>query len=330
MNTHEELHEKTLTAAKQEKLATLELLKFLLEVEDRRTYAVLGFPSMFKYVEEGLTYSPAQASDRVAAMRLLRKVPEIATQLERGTQTLTSVAKIASHVRRENLDGPSAQALVLATSNFTIQSLEKHLLSQSLVEPPKLERAKIISAELTRLTLDVEEEFMALVDRIRELRGNPALPLSEVFRHAMKEEIKKKEVKVQESRPAPFTTSVTEVRLDPNPNAGSPQPEAVPQTKTRTRYIRAKDRAITRKRAEKKCEYIHRKSGRRCGSRFGPQMEHVIPHAKGGSNTPENLKLYCPAHNRLAAIAEFGEAKMAPFLRMHLRENQTKPATHSV
>lgn len=37
MIPHEKLHEQTLDAAKREKSATLELLKFLMEIEDRRT-----------------------------------------------------------------------------------------------------------------------------------------------------------------------------------------------------------------------------------------------------------------------------------------------------
>ena len=52
--THEELHAKTLDAARREKTATLELLQILEQIEDRRTYAVMGYPSLFKYVEEAL------------------------------------------------------------------------------------------------------------------------------------------------------------------------------------------------------------------------------------------------------------------------------------
>jgi hypothetical protein len=62
MLSHEALHSETLKAARNEKSATLVLHKFLKEVEERRTFAVLGFPSLFKYVEEGLGYSGGQTS----------------------------------------------------------------------------------------------------------------------------------------------------------------------------------------------------------------------------------------------------------------------------
>ncbi|MBC7387168.1 MAG: hypothetical protein H7301_13535, partial [Cryobacterium sp.] len=138
-----------MAAAKGEKTATLELLKFLLQVEDQRTHAVVGYDSMFVYVRDGLGYSSAQASERVAAMRLLRKVLEVADGLKDGSQTFTSVAKLASHVRRESLDREAATTLVMETANKTTEALEKYLLGMALVEPPKVDRAKIISAELT-------------------------------------------------------------------------------------------------------------------------------------------------------------------------------------
>ena len=347
--SHEELHEKTLAAAFTEKSATLALLEFLKQVDERRTFSVMGFPSMFKYVEEGLGYSPAQASERVAAMRLLRKVPEVANQLSHGTHTLTSVAKLASHVRRENLDADRASALVLETANLSITALEKHLCSVAEVEPVKLERARVISKELTRLTLDVDDAFMASVERMRELGGNPGAGLSEMFSRAMSEFIQKRERKTHEKKPdveksheKSHEKKADEKKLEPKTRhfACSVREQKTPMETTteetvsvemtpvlrptefvrhtpvkRSRYIRASDRRFTRQQAGHSCEFVHEKTGRRCGTRYALQYEHVIPFSKGGENTQGNLKLYCAAHNRLRAVQEFGEAKMRPFFR---------------
>ncbi|MBC7384925.1 MAG: hypothetical protein H7301_02035 [Cryobacterium sp.] len=240
----------------------------------------MAFPSMFKYVEKGLGYSPAQASERISAMRLLRKVPEISESLKLGSQTLTSVAKIASHVRRENLTSEAACSLVRETSHQTISALEKYLLGVSFVEPQKIERTKIISAELTRLTLDVNEEFMELVNRVRELHGNPALALSEIFQQAMKEVIKKKDVKSRVNGSATSGAELQSESQTPSPAAhfsnsrlrGPTRTQAVKSSKHTTRYIRVNDRRITFQRAAFQCEFIHEKSGTRCNSRFGLQM----------------------------------------------------------
>jgi 5-methylcytosine-specific restriction endonuclease McrA len=82
------------------------------------------------------------------------------------------------------------------------------------------------------------------------------------------------------------------------------------------RYIRAHDRRVVNVRAGHRCEYLHQRSGKRCESRTGLQMEHRIPFAKGGPSSEENLLLYCGAHNRLRAIQEFGEEKMRSYLKI--------------
>ena len=46
------------------------------------------------------------------------------------------------------------------------------------------------------------------------------------------------------------------------------------------------------------CSYVDRGSGRRCGSRHLPEIDHVVPYALGGSAEPDNLRLLCAAHHR--------------------------------
>ena len=46
------------------------------------------------------------------------------------------------------------------------------------------------------------------------------------------------------------------------------------------------------------CSYVDRHTGRRCGSRFFLEIDHVVPVARGGAAEPANLRLRCAAHHR--------------------------------
>ena len=46
------------------------------------------------------------------------------------------------------------------------------------------------------------------------------------------------------------------------------------------------------------CTYVDRITGRRCGSRFFLELDHIVPVARGGSAEPANLRLHCAAHHR--------------------------------
>jgi hypothetical protein len=56
-------------------------------------------------------------------------------------------------------------------------------------------------------------------------------------------------------------------------------------------------------------------SGGVCGSRLRPELDHVIPQARGGASTIDNLRVLCRAHNDLAARLAFGDTFMNGFTR---------------
>ena len=49
------------------------------------------------------------------------------------------------------------------------------------------------------------------------------------------------------------------------------------------------------------CTYVDRHTGRRCGSRFFLELDHIVPVALGGAAEPGNLVLRCAAHHRYPA-----------------------------
>jgi hypothetical protein len=54
-------------------------------------------------------------------------------------------------------------------------------------------------------------------------------------------------------------------------------------------------------------------SGGICGSRLRPELDHIIPKARGGASTSDNIRVLCRAHNDLAARLAFGDGYMEGF-----------------
>jgi hypothetical protein len=59
-----------------------------------------------------------------------------------------------------------------------------------------------------------------------------------------------------------------------------------------------------------RCTYMN-DAGQRCGSRTRLQYDHVVPVARGGESTVDNVRQRCAVHNQYTAEREFGAAFMA-------------------
>ena len=90
--------------------------------------------------------------------------------------------------------------------------------------------------------------------------------------------------------------------------AATSQPRETPANANVRHVPRAVVRAVV-ERDGGRCTFVG-PDGRRCGERMGLQFDHVIPFARGGKTTVENLRQLCPAHNQYEAERVFGEAHM--------------------
>ena len=68
---------------------------------------------------------------------------------------------------------------------------------------------------------------------------------------------------------------------------------------SRSRYIPAAVRREVWRRDQGRCSYVDRHSGRRCGSRYRLEIDHIVPFALGGATELSNLRLRCKAHHKL-------------------------------
>ena len=84
---------------------------------------------------------------------------------------------------------------------------------------------------------------------------------------------------------------------------GVPQrPAAAPD---RSRHIPAATRDAIFARDKGRCTYIGR-TGKRCDATHNLQIDHVVPYARCGANTVDNLRVLCAKHNKLEAERVYG------------------------
>lgn len=82
----------------------------------------------------------------------------------------------------------------------------------------------------------------------------------------------------------------------------------------RSRAVPAAVRRAVWRRDGGRCTFMG-PHGRRCGSTWDVEIDHVRPFCRGGEHRIGNLRLLCSAHNRRNAELELGTASRAPFHR---------------
>jgi hypothetical protein len=76
-----------------------------------------------------------------------------------------------------------------------------------------------------------------------------------------------------------------------------------------SRYVPQELRRQVYTRDEGQCRFIGR-GGARCPARDHLEFHHVVPFARGGAMTSDNIELRCRAHNALQAERDFGRDHM--------------------
>ena len=101
---------------------------------------------------------------------------------------------------------------------------------------------------------------------------------------------------------------------------------------SRSRYIPVAVKREVWRRDQGRCSYVDRHSGRRCGSRYRLEIDHIVPFALGGPTDLVNLRVRCRAHHRLRhAHAESvpPEGRRAPVLAVDPKERAWTVGPHA-
>ena len=150
---------------------------------------------------------------------------------------------------------------------------------------PKPVQEKTLGNGLTRITIEVTEEELALIKKLRENEA-PWRDTKEMVMALVKKELKERE---------------------PKPKKANFRSES--KTSNR-RHIPASVKREVMARAGGQCEFVSDVTGRRCCAKHELEYDHKKPIAHGGDSTLDNLRVFCRNHNVNAAVETLGRAKM--------------------
>jgi len=336
--------------ARRERLTTLEILFHLAEVDRRRLWRDLEYHSMFEYCTRRLRYSEGATLRRLRVARLIARYPDVHDRIRDGRLSLCAVSKIAPAVlddgRADLLAAVEGKRLdqvdaIVAThrnperpvrESIRLLCVERRAArppappvlappakadgAEASPEPPRALPAPPASPPAQRTTIErvfrlqfgIDADTMTMFSRVQSIAATRArrhVDLSELFailcdtylrRH---DPVRRAQARAGAERSTPVTES---------------QPGAPAATLRRRRDVPQAVRDAVFRRDGGRCTFVDA-AGHRCEATLHLHLDHVRPFALGGTNDAENLRLMCPAHNRLLAERTYGKRALGRFDR---------------
>ena len=327
-----------LALAGKEREATVELVAHLAALDSRPSvYAAKGYGSLFTYCVEALRLSEDATCNRIYAARACRRFPKILEALAAGEMSLTSVRMLSPHLTDENwqtvlaraggrsrrdiealvaelaprLDVPSSVRklpnIAPAVPTAPVPAIQAAAIaipvppaSLPAVPPPLTPRRPIIEAtspQRYRIQFTIGEESHDKLRRLQTLLrreipdGDPAAIVDRALTLLLERVERQKlaaAAKPRAARPIRPGTDTEALRTIPN-----------------SREIPSDVRGEAWRRDGGQCGFVSA-DGHRCTERTFLEFHHVIPYARGGRATIDNISLRCRRHNQYEAELVFG------------------------
>jgi len=326
--------------AAKERGATVELLAHLAALDSRPSlYASMGFGSLFTYCTHVLHLSEDAACNRIHAARACSRFPVILELLATGALSVTTVRLLREHLTAENYeavlarargrsrreidalvaelaprpDAPSAVRKLPAPPASPVQvtppptvtataampsSPEPVAPSPAPLLPPLPLRRPIIettSPDRYRVQFTVGKQTHDKLRRLQALlrREIPDGDPGAIFDRAVTLLLERVESRKLGAAVKP--------RPSRSIRPGTDGPGEGVESRDIPRYVR---RGATQ-RDGRQCAFIG-PDGHRCPERTFLEFHHIVPYARGGRATIDNISLRCRRHNQYEAELVFG------------------------
>jgi hypothetical protein len=337
VNIDQQLLKELQDSLARENSTIAQFLATLANFDARLAWARHGHASLYEFSHQALHLTRSEAYVRMRLARLSRKVPQILRDLKEGVydfSTLRILAPVLDEANlettlkpvkgmtirqvedyRTSLEGESRPAMrgqvriLNAPQPIHQQSTlpqppqsnptQTHYDSTQLGQPPPLATTDPLPPtqdppKFFRIAASLSEPSWRKYEQVCHLSNHSTTggEISTVLELLFDHFLKRHDLTRDNARAAPAKPNA--------PTADEPEQPS--------RYIPVEVRRAVWKRDNGQCTYTNRQDGTRCTCRRGLQFDHVRPFAMGGSSSStENIRLLCPAHNRLRAGDTFGE-----------------------
>ncbi len=330
--------------ASKEREASVDLVAHLAVLDTRPSlYASQGCGSLFTYCTEVLRLSEDAACNRIEAARACLSFPVILGHLASGAMSLTSVRLLRRHLTSENHEAVLARACgrsrrevealiaVLAPRPDVPPSVRKlptlRPASQPAAVPAPTSPATRVEAEIV---MPPEPAPPIMTPLLLAPTRRPVIETTSPDRYRVQFTIGKeshdklRRVQTLLRREIPngdpgaifdraLTLLLEKVERTKLGAAKRPRPRPIrPGTdrQLRTPIVPSRDtprhvkRAVAQRDGDQ-CAFVSR-DGHRCTERTFLEFHHILPYAKGGLATVENISLRCRRHNQYESELAFG------------------------
>ena len=266
------------------------------------------------YVTRELGYDSASAMRRIDSMRLLKELPEVETKIERGTLSLTAVARAQCFFKKEKVEIEKKRELIAAIENKPTREVDK-ILAQASQNPALHFREKIrpVSGELSEVRFYANDKLLQELEKLKGLlaHSHPNMSTGELIQLLAQMGLKKLDPALGKSRKKPPLTTQNESACQKSVVAQSPESAPVQKAifASRSKIGRRPPKAVIRavwKRDGGRCVWKNSETGQVCGSGYRIQLDHQVPWAMGGDHSFLNIRYLCFHHNQLEAEKWFG------------------------
>jgi 5-methylcytosine-specific restriction endonuclease McrA len=335
---NQDLLDRTKTLVLKERDLAIQVIHHLCEIQRRRLFASLGYSSLFVYCCQHLGYSEGQAHRRIATMKLIDELPEVEDKIQSGKISMTNVAMAACFVRREAKQQAenrspetkplkNSMALISELEGKTTKEAQRILLGKSAAPEKHIERAKPVSAEYTEIKFAASKKLMKKLERLREVNPKSAQSYADLIDLALDMALDKVDPLKKAERAQTRAKNTKEHSSKTNSRACAHQPNELPSMEATADKVRSESKNTFRSnrqisattkhyvwmRDQGMCQHQDPTTGKKCGSKYRLEIDHIVPVAKGGSNSADNLQLTCRAHNQWRAIEVFGTKQMSTY-----------------